>query len=171
MEEWQNLAHVEFGDYSVSNRGRVRNDRSGLILSQSLTKVGASKVGLIHDYTTRQQTVGVALLVANEFLPGKSENLNTPINLNGDRSDNDVDNLAWRPRWFAIQYHKQFFSDLYMHNTLPFYIMETEEVFDNVRQIAMKYGMLEKHIIHDITNQDGTWPHGFHFQVLENQTV
>ena len=63
-------------------------------------------VGLFRDQ--EQYKRSVALLVAKAFLKQPSEFFDTPINLNGDRLDNQVINLMWRPRWFAIKYNRQF---------------------------------------------------------------
>ena len=62
----------------------------------------------------------------------------TPINLDGDRHNNRVENLTWRPRWFAIKYNQQFRHPY--ENPIPARIMDlkTGEVSENSFQCAQR---------------------------------
>src|SRR5690348_13611375 len=105
MEVWRQI--YEFPAYSVSNMGRVRNDDTGRIMAMSRNQFGIVNVGLVVG--RKQYKRSVALLVAEAFLPTwESEVFTSPIHLNGDREDCRAENLMWRPRWFAIKYHRQF---------------------------------------------------------------
>lgn len=151
MEDWKNLDKYGFIDYSVSDHGNVRNDITGRILKQSATQSGGIKVGMIRD--GKQHTVSVAKLVASSFLPNEYDPsiYDTPINKDGNRSNNSVDNLIWRPRWFAMQYHLQFIHNRYWCDG-PIEVIETNERFLNSYDIAVTYGLLAKDILFNLTN-------------------
>ena len=102
---------------------------------------GLTVVNLIRE-DGKRTSVPVANLVGKAFLPGMTKHDNTIINLNGDRSDNRVENLAWRPRWFANEYHKMFRDHSVDDEENPVIELETEFVFPNVMSACVHYGIL-----------------------------
>lgn len=103
-ERWAELP--EFPDYAVSSLGEVHNIKTGMPRRTSINQQGIVKISL---YKGRELfTRSVAVLVAESFCEGETEFFNTPIHLDGDRENCRSDNLMWRPRWFAVQYHRQF---------------------------------------------------------------
>lgn len=164
MEVWHNLAAEGLDNYSVSNLGQVRNDRTNRLLKQSANQSGTYKVGLVRQTGEPPITLGVASLVARYFVEGETREFDTPINLDGNRANNTADNLAWRPRWFAINYHRQFkftpviFSD-------PIVCLDFDKVFPSTREAAIEYGLLEQHIAESIVSQRGVWPLGYDFRM------
>jgi hypothetical protein len=104
---YENWSEIEdFPDYSVSDEGFVRSNRTGRYLASGRTMQGAPVINLRLDGKVYNRSIKV--LVAKAFVDGRSEIFNTPINLNGDQTDNRASNLTWRPRWFATKYTKQF---------------------------------------------------------------
>lgn len=101
----------------------------------------------------------VPKLVARAFVERQYETFDTPINLNGDRMDCRQENLAWRPRWFAINYHKQFvvrydggrFPNR-LRNTL------TGEISENTWECSIRYGLLERDLVLAVLNRTYVWP-------------
>lgn len=145
MEEfWTQLR--DFPDYSISTFGRIRNDNRDRIVKTSTTQQGAEKVGLF--YEGRQVTRAVRVLVAETFIANSNPLFNTPINLDGNQTNNYVDNLMWRPRWFAWKYHRQFevvdgyYVMSFYHEQGPLKNRKTEEVYDNVIDAAIANGLL-----------------------------
>jgi len=67
---------------------------------------GYQMVGLMDDYG--QWTRSVRVLVADTFVEGRDGIFNTPIHRDGDPKNCRADNLLWRPRWFALEWAKQF---------------------------------------------------------------
>lgn len=155
-----------FEDYSVSNFGRIRTNKSGRILSVSPNQFGVVQVGLMRDGVQYHRSV--PLLVAKAFLPVRPGPFDTPINLDGDRSNNHVDNLVWRPRWFAIKYNRQFRYPSERHISYPIVDLKTNEVSPNSFECAKHYGLLEEDIVLAILNRTYVWPTYQEFGVIED---
>lgn len=152
--------------YSVSDHGQIRNDHRERILAQSENQFGVWCVGLMRD--GKQHHRSVPKLVAQAFIPHPRGPFDTPINLDGDRSNNHVDNLVWRPRWFAVLYNRQFRTPY--ENPINFPIVErTEEgeiFYENSLHCAMCNGLLEKEVVLSILNGTVTWPTHQRFGVI-----
>lgn len=168
IEKWKEIQG--FPGYSVSNFGRVRSDKFDRILSPFMNQYEVQCIGMMRDGEQRHRSV--PRLVANAFLrPHKLEAFSTPINLDGNRSNNHVSNLMWRPRWFAVKYNRQFThpSDLYI--STPIMEMKTRDISINSRAACMQYGLLEYDLVMSIMNRTVVWPTYQEFRVVdENQT-
>lgn len=164
MEEWRPIA--DFPEYSVSNLGHIRRNATGYELAPKVNQYGVVYVGLMKNGEQLQR--GVALLVASTFVPRLSPAFDTPINLNGDRFDNKVDNLTWRPLNFARMYNRQF-KDRYV-NPIGHRIVDLEsgEEFENSYDCAVRCGLLERDIVLSILNRTYTWPTYQQFGILED---
>ena len=154
MEEWIPIEH--FPGYSVSNEGRIRTDASGRILSLNMNQFGVLQVGMMKGGEQRHRSV--PLLVAKAFIPQPSDAFDTPINLDGDRSNNSVENLVWRPRWFAIKYNQQFRYSYPHRINRPIQDLKTGEISVNSLECARKYGLLEEDLVVSISNRTYVWP-------------
>lgn len=90
MAEWRKIDG--FSRYSVSDDGRVRNDKSGRILSPETINWGYKRVCLCKDGEMHHRLV--ARLVADAFLP--EHDADAQINhIDEDKSNNSVSNLEW----------------------------------------------------------------------------
>lgn len=166
MEEWINLEGSGFPEYAIGNFGNVRNEYSGRILRPSSNQSGVYKIGLFHREESRQCTLAIALLVANAFLtPPQNRRFNTPINVDGDRSNNRADNLMWRPRWFATKYHQQFHNDLRGFD-IPVVELHSGEKFETSWDAAIKFGLLDREIAIATLNRTYVFPTGQEFRVI-----
>jgi hypothetical protein len=105
--------------------------------------------------------------VAKAFLPQKNEAFDTPIHLDGDRLNCHVDNLEWRPRWFAISYHMQFKNRWPVPIEAPLRDMETEEIYDGSWAVALTFGLLEKDVVLSVENYTVCWPTFKRFQYAD----
>lgn len=163
MERWKKIRG--FRDYSVSNTGLIRFDKRDRLLSQYENQYGVVCVGLMLDGVQRHRSV--PLLVARAFLPGRRGPFDTPINLDGDRHNNHVENLAWRPRWFAVKYNKQFRAPYSYPIHAPVKNLSTGEVFDNSLDACKHYGLLEEDLVQSILNRTVVWPILEEFEIVE----
>lgn len=164
-EEWVPLQ--DFPGYSVSPLGQVRNDSTGRILHTRLNQYGVPYVGLMRDW--RQCIRSLPRLVAQTYIPQPSEIFDTPINLDGDRTNCSVDNLMWRPRWYAVYYVNQF-KDPYVNPIkAPVRLIETEEVFPDSLSAACRYGLLEREVVLSVLNHTPTWPNYQTFELANRE--
>lgn len=160
-EVWRTIP--EFPSYSVSTRGRVQNDETERIMAQLLNTTGVVQVGLTRGLVQYRRSV--PLLVASAFIPKKNLEFTTPINLSGDRFDNEVSNLMWRPKWFAVKYHAQFRNGERGFN-VPVYETTTGEEFETSWEAAIKYGLIDREILIATTNRTYVWPSYQIFRVI-----
>ena len=137
-EEWD-VIH-EFQSYKISSFGRVLNRDTGREIKPSYTKQGAAKVGLMDGGS--QFTRSLKVLVADAFVPGRSEEFDTPIHLDGDQKNCAAINLLWRPRAFAWRYARQFIGISIHHNRGPVVDVETGMVYSTMFEAAKKNGIL-----------------------------
>lgn len=153
-EQWKEIH--EFPNYSVSDRGRVRNERTGRLMALTVNQQGIVQAGFNHNGEHFKRSVTV--LVAHAFLPRPMGPFDTPIHVDGDFLNNDVDNLMWRPRWFAIRYHRQFkhrYPNAIYNDIMD---MKTKEVCHGSWDACLRYGLIEKELVVAIHNRTYVWP-------------
>jgi hypothetical protein len=163
MERWKTIN--EFPDYEVSNYGWVRNRNTGRVLALSENQSGLVQVGLMLNGVQHHRSV--PRLVAQAFIPHPRGPFDTPINLDGDRYNNHVDNLMWRPRWFAVKYNRQFRRPYHNSILRPIVDTKTGIVCANSFDCAVMYGLLEEDVVLSILNRTYVWPTHQIFHVLE----
>lgn len=157
-----------FPDYEIHEMGYVRRLSSGRPVSPSINQQGNPYVGLSRDKTQHKRSL--ALLVAMEFLdrPPNSR-FDTPIHLNGDKTNCSSENLMWRPRYFAIKYHQQFWNGR-RGFIVPVFEVNTGETFPSSWEAATKYGLIDREILEAAVNRTVCFPTGQHFRPIEDFT-
>lgn len=150
----------EFPLYAVSNYGRVVNLRFGREMTYSPTQYGDLTVGLMKN--AHQHRRSVKKLVAQAWVPGESLVCDTPIQKDGDRNNLHYTNLAWRPRWFAWKYHRQFEEE-----ELPSWVYQgpvfntgNVQVYESIIDAAMFDGVLMVDILQSIQYGTRVFPEG-----------
>lgn len=163
METW--LEIFEFPGYSVSSWGRVRNERTGRVLTLLRNQNGVTHVGM--NRNGLQHKRGVAKLVAKRFLRHTTlDDFDTPIHLNGDRSDNQASNLAWRPKWFADTYTRQW--NFYgARIDQPIRDIDSGESYVDSTDAAKTHGLLERDIVQSILTGVKVFPTLQRFEIIE----
>jgi hypothetical protein len=166
LENW--IPIPKASNYLLSTLGNVESRKTGQPITSSQNQQGVEKITLYQD--KHYLTMSVALLVAQTFLPDPPrDDFTTPIQLDGDRSNCRVDNLMWRPRWFAVRYHQERRNEPFPNWTRPFEIIDTNEVFYHPRDCAVIYGLLEGTdlgIHNAILNEKCIFPTGFSLQYI-----
>ena len=165
VQEWIDLD--EFPGYAISMRGLVVNTRTGRLLRILSNAQQSAYVCMMRD--GRQCKRSIAKLVALSFLPlPKYQAFDTPINLNGDRLNNDVSNLMWRPRWFAMRYHHQFETWSVVDGEVQ--ELNSGAIFENALAAGVAYGLLASEVYNSAWNytyhgdtSSVVWPTGQQF--------
>lgn len=152
--EWTPIS--EFPGYLVSNYGDVVNGSNGRWLQKSMTQRGSYKVGLYFD--GKQHTRHVSVLVAEAFVPGRDDVYDTPIHLDGDKTNCRADNIAWRPRWFALAYANQFNHISDNDRLGPLRDIATDQRYFDIVEVATLHGLLFKDVRRAIVMQESVFP-------------
>jgi hypothetical protein len=152
METWTEI--VLFPGYSVSDQGRVRNDDAGTPVKPVQNQFGLTHVGLTK--AKKQYKRSLAVLVATAYVHRPKDVFDTPIHLNGDRSDCRAENLVWRPRWFAVKFHKQFEDDNVWSTVLV--DTRTGDRYDSPMDAVVANGLLFKDLFLSVQNKTFVWP-------------
>ncbi len=151
-----------FPGYSVNSLGQVKKDSSDRLLHTRINQYGVPYVGLMRDW--RQCIRSLPRLVATAFIAQPNAIFDTPINLDGERLNCAVDNLAWRPRWYAVYYVNQF-KDRYANPIeAPIREIESRKVFSDSLATACQFGLLEREDVLSVLNRTPAWPT---FQMFE----
>lgn len=161
-EEWREIPG--FPKYLVSNFGQVYNMQRQLIKTPGSNQQGIATISLSRDNVSYSRAICV--MVAEAFLEKPDPSFNTPINLDGDRRNNRIDNLAWRPRPFAILYHRQFHFASFREIPVDIELMETGEKFEDLASPSVKYGFIYTHIIRSYVHGVEVFPLGYHFRLI-----
>lgn len=154
-----------FPGYSVSPLGQVRKDSTGRVLVMRMNQYGVPYVGLMKGW--KQNIRSLPRLVATAFVPRPNQYFDTPINLDGVRSNNNANNLMWRPRKYAVHYVHQFKEPYENPIDVPVREMESGEEFPNSMAAACRFGLLEREVVLSILNHTLTWPTYQKFVIVE----
>lgn len=161
-DDWQPVEG--FPGYSINPLGQVVRDFTGRSLVPRYNEYGVPYVGLMREW--QQCTRSLPRLVARAFLPPASEIFDTPIQLDGDPTNCRVDNLMWRPRWYAVQYKRQF-KKRYDHAIdEPVHAVNERERFSNSFAAACRYGLLEREVVLSVVNRTPAWPTYQYFELV-----
>lgn len=164
-ERWAEIS--DFPGYSVSDWGRVLNQTTGFCLTPTKKPSGLVMVGLMANRVQCKRSL--PLLVANAFVIRPSNELfDTPINLDGDRMNNNYTNLMWRPLWFARKYSRQF-NDEHATVDMPIEDVETGEVYQDSMHASTYNGVLDVEIYLSMLNNTYVWPTGQIFRVVNKR--
>lgn len=162
-ENWHELE--EFPDYAVGDLGSIVNMKTGAPRKTSMTQYGIVKISL---YTGRElHTRSLAVLVAEAFVEGQTSIFNTPIHLDGDRKNCRADNLMWRPRWFAVQYHRQWIHPAFHRAEMHIVDIDTEREYNSIKEVCLAHGLLHGDVYESIVSRTPVPITGQEFQLVE----
>jgi len=154
----------DFENYLVTTEGKIINLNTGRELSMTSNQNGDFMVGLHKGGT--QHTRSVKMLVAHAFVNGESPWFNTPILLNGDKSDLRAENITWRPRWFAWKYTRQFVEPQDWYFSFPVREINARDEYANVLHASVANGILCVDVVMSIHNETFVWPTGQKFEYI-----
>jgi hypothetical protein len=156
---------TDFSGYSVNPLGQVRNDSTGRLLNIRINQYGVAYICPMRN--GHQVCRSLPLLIASTFIPQPNDIFDTPINKDGDRSNCHVDNLAWRPRWYAVFYNRQFEERYENPINAPVRNVETGQEFSDSFSAACFYGILEREVVLSIFNNTIAFPIFQQFELAE----
>lgn len=147
-----------FPGYLIGRDGTVYTEYRMQVRKPSFTREGAVKITLFKDgkgYTRSLPRLVAETHLYNDFDP---EIFTTPIHLDNDLSNNHVDNLAWRPRWFAVKYQKQYWNREYRFATTKVQDVATGEVYHSLMEVCQKFGILFVDVLDSCTREKTVFP-------------
>lgn len=174
----QSVIVDKFPNYRVDINGAVsRGPWFERELKHARNREGVSFVTLYSEPVDGQPGVrhirSVARLVAETFLdPPHHPAFDTPTHRNGDRSDCRASNLVWRPRWFAINFHRQWY-DGWSEQVAPFHNVTTGRAYKSLRECAEEEVVLMEDVFRHLMmvrtgSQEELWnlaviPHNYRY--------
>jgi hypothetical protein len=162
-EEWIRLK--EFPTYAVSPLGNVLNVPRRKLIRQSVNRQGVVKVNLFYQNKTYCRSV--ALLVCQTFKPHESIHFDSVIHLNGDKSNNHIDNLEPRPHWFAYTYNKQFKPGYRPRYSRGLRDQATGVEYSNSLVVSTSFGILDTDVYEATKNNTFTFPTNQFFEFID----
>lgn len=167
LERWRDVDR--FFNIQVSDHGNVRNVYTGRMIAQSENMAGDLKINIIvnghHLSRSVKELVAEAFLDPPELMyiddSGNMVYTNpVPINIDGDKYNNHVNNLAWRPRWFAWKYAHQFNVDPPADYYLPIVNLRTGKKYMNVMEAGLDEGLVWEYVINSASSGRPVYPSG-----------
>lgn len=164
-EEWKTI--IEFPNYMISDKGRVKIVKTGKIMRTSITSYGNVKITLLDEHTGERYTRSVAQLVGEAFIMPSNILCDQVVPLDGNVTNLDADNLVWRPRWFAWKYSRQFKVPQPIHYfNLPVINVITGAKYSCIEEAAVTEGLLFEDIWRSTYTGDQIFPDQAIFEVL-----
>lgn len=156
QEIWKPIS--EFPIYSVSNFGRVKNNRRNHIMHGGYDKDGYRQVTISHY--DKQYNRRICRLVAIAFIPNPN---NLPVvNHKDENKENDhVDNLEW----CTVKYNNSYGTKL-QKNSKMVRCIETNCVFESTRKAEKDMQISHSHICKAC--KTGCTAKGLHWEYVES---
>ena len=146
-----------FPNYEASDRGTIRNSRSGRLLVPSHNQQGILKVNLTGDWG--RCTRSVHLLVAQALLPPPTRfDFDSAIHLDGNRDNCYISNLVWRPRHFAVRFYSQMESSNYRNARAVVIDTDTGRQYKTIRDVVHTHGLLVSDVMSSMVRDTRVWP-------------
>lgn len=163
MEEWRPLR--DYPGYSASNLGRIRNDKFKREVHATKLKQGRAFVGLMLDGVQVKRSL--SKIIGDAFLDSPmAPHFTTPIHFDGDLSNCRVDNLDWRPRWFAIKHAEQFRRE-FPRVLTPVRDISTGAEFEDSWAAMLQFGLLYFDIVAATNSRTYVFPTMQSFEWVE----
>lgn len=162
-------------NYSVSDCGEIRNDRTGAQVNTYRHPEGY-RIASLPDKGTRK-IFFVHRLVASAFIPNP-ENKPTVNHIDGDKTNNRVANLEWATfsenalhsyRVLGKGNRRYPSEKTFESHRKPVVCIETGIVYNSITSAAKSAGVaqstMSRHLINDTEMRNG-----YHFEFIKNET-
>lgn len=164
-ERWKDIRLNEYtkARYQVSNKGRIRNKKTGHIFTPTLRKRGDYPAVGLQIGAGEQKTLSVHRIVAIEFLPNPT-NLPEINHKDQNKLNPDLDNLEWCSRYYNLHYGDCIDRIIAgrMDHPPEFLCLENGKIYKNQCQAARELG-LNQGKINMVLNGKRNHTGGYHF--------
>lgn len=147
-----------FPEYVIDKDGSIYNADTGLKRKPSFTQQGAVKITLFRN--GQPHTKSLSLLVAKAWVYNNHdpEIFDTPIHLDNDTTNLHANNLAWRPRWFAVKYQKQYWNEEFRYSRTRVEDVQTGVIYDGLIEPCQRFGLLYIDVLSSCSRGDNVFP-------------
>lgn len=161
MESWRKVK--DYPRYEVSDRGRVKNSRTGRILKQGNHRQGYSLVWLCDS--EGRHGMSVHRLVAEAFV-GNPESKPQVNHIDGNKSNNFAENLEWvTGRENTLHAYRKLHAP---HSVVGVRITETGATFKSIKDCAKAIDGDSSSICGYLHGRRSTHK-GFHFESVSQE--
>lgn len=141
----------------VSTKGRVKSFTTGKIKKPTITTQGYHTIKFTH-LDGRQLNKGIHRMVAETFFPIKNQKFLEVNHINGDKSNNSVENLEWMTREENLQhardnklFKQQFGETNGRYKYTPEFIAQVKDLLEagfSYNEIAIQLGLTYSQVTH-----------------------
>ena len=151
IEAWYSLDFMGYGNYDVSNTGKVRKHtktRTRLMAIRQ-TATGHCFVGLTANGVQKNYAVAKLVLEATKA-PKKGYKANYILHLDGDRTNNCRNNLKWVNKKTSTRYHRSYIREgkTAACTTRPVIEMNNKRLYKSIMEAARAHGIPPIYIYH-----------------------
>lgn len=143
-EVWYPLDFMGYDNYDVSNTGKVRKHTktSTRFMKLRRTASGHTFIGLTANGVQKAHTVAKLVLEA-AGVPKKGYKTNYILHLDGDRTNNCLDNLRWVNKKTSTRYHRSYIRESKSKNctTRPVIEMNDKRLYKSIMEAARTHGI------------------------------
>lgn len=160
LEQWASIDRCP--KYSVSNYGRVKNNRNDFILKPRPDRKGYLRVSISNNYGVVTEQL-IHRLVAEAFCPGEKDGLDVN-HIDGNKSNNSADNLEWCTRSYNLKHgYRIGLRSSPQNRCKAVRIIETGETFPSVRECARSLGCQHSNVSLCLNGRQQSC-YGYHFE-------
>lgn len=157
MERW--LTIKDFPNYEVSDKGKIKNSKTGRILKTRINEHGYEQVQLRKDRFPI--TKRVHRLIADTFYDGNHDGLDVN-HIDGNKTNNSLDNLEFCTRHHNVQH--AFDTGLKQPSRqMKVRVIETGEVFNSIRECGRVLRCNQSDIVKCLSGKSKTCG-GYHYE-------
>jgi len=151
-EEWKPI--TDFPHYAVSNRGRVRNEKTFEVRKLTISDKGFPIIMLYGADSKTRNLRHVSKLVAQEFLSAPFYDNETAVwHIDGNLHNCDVENLRWETKGRVMEWNEMHRSMTPKLNTPKVKNNRTGITYPNAFECALAEGFLESTIVFKVERQ------------------
>lgn len=156
----QDLSELGYPGYFIDRDMQIYvQTRAGDIrpVKYNTSSNGSVKVNMVRS-DGKRTTIPVGTIVATLYVENHNPQFDDTVTYrDGDKQNYHPANLMWRPRWFAVEYHKQFERYSVDDEENPVYERETKLIFKNIMHACIYHGILYRQVLESIESTTPTY--------------